>query len=290
MKTLLIIAGLLAAVLSGFGKIPEVSVTPTNLDLHDYAFSISTNAAQDGTGFHIIITAKTHNIPTNSSVNLEVVGDEEFSEDTGIPAMMGRAAPPVKVSLKRNERIWEADFMVPRQQLTDHGLFCLFAEGFDDETGGVIDAKTVTFYEIKIQEFVSPSIAFSQQPAPITRKDLIAMWQHDTNWISWMPTNWSAWYLADSNRMAQLAVSSTPHCYYMGTGKKSGYDYVAIVGGPQSFGEGSYTRVAVRGGELPIENRHPVSNDITVVTDVFSRLNSLQKNGKRLIYRNYDAA
>lgn len=282
MKTLLIITGLLAAVLSGFGQIPEVSVTPTNLDLHDYAFSISTNAAQDGTGFHVIITAKTHNIPTNSSVNLEVVGDEEFSDDTGIPPMMGRAAPPVKVLLKKNKRIWEADFMVPRQQLTDHGLFCLFAEGFDGETGGVIDAKTVTFYDIKIQEFVSPGIAFTQPPAPITQKDLIAMWQHDTNWISWMPTNWAAWYLADSNRMAQLAVSSTPHCYYMGTGKKSGHDYVAIVGGPHSYGMGSYQRVAVRGGELPIENRHPVSNTTTVVTNDFSGFNDFTKKWQEI--------
>lgn len=281
MKTFLIIAGLLVSVLSGLGQIPEVSVTPTNLDLRDYAFSISTNAAQDGTGFHVIITAKTRNIPTNSSVNLEVVAGEEFSEDTGIPASMGRASPAVKVSLKKSERRWEADFMVPRLQLTDHGLICLFAEGFDGETGGVIDAKTVTFYEIRIQEFVSPSIAVTQQPPPIGRKDLIAIWQNDTNWISWMPTNWASWYLADSNRMAQLAVSSTPHCYYMGTGQKSGYDYVTIVGGPHSFGEGSYTMVTVRAGELPIENRHPVSNTVPPV-DPFSGLTSFTNNWQEI--------
>ena len=272
----------LAAALSGFGQIPEVSVTPTNLDLHDYAFSISTHADQDGTGFHVIITAKTHDIPTNSSVNLEVVGDKEFSEDTGIPPIMGRAAPPVKVSLKKSKRIWEADFMVPRQQLSDRGLFCLFGEGYDGETGGVIDAKTVMFYDIKIQDFVSPSIVFAQHPAPITLKDLLAMWQHDTNWISWMPTNWAAWYLADSDRMAQLTINSTPHCYYMGTGNKSGNDYVAIVGGPNSAGMGSYQRVAVRGGELPIANRHSVSNTLTVVTDVFPGFNDFTKKWQEI--------
>ena len=279
MKTLSMVAGLLAAALSGFGQIPEVSVTPANLDLQDYAFTISTNAAQDGTSFHVIITAKSHNIPTNSSVNLEVVGDEEFSADIGIPPMMGRAAPPVKVSLKKSKRIWQADFMVPRQQLTDHGLFCLFAEGFDGETGGVIDAKAVTFYEIKIQDFVSPRAVVTSPAVPITRKDLLAMWQHDTNWISWMPTNWAAWYLADSNRMAQLAISSMSHCYYMGTGNQSGNDYVAIVGGPHTFGMGSYQRVTVRSGELPVENRHPVTD---LATDLFSGLNGHTNNWQEI--------
>jgi hypothetical protein len=269
MKTLLIIAGLLATAISGFGQIPSVVVTPTNLDLHDYAFAISTNAAQDGTGFHLIITAKTRDIPTNSSVNLEVGGDEEFSEDTGIPATMGRAAPPVKVSIKKNNRIWEADFVVPRQQLRDHGLFCLFGEAYDGETGGAIDPKTVTFYEIKIQEFVSPSIAFTQRQAPITRKDLIAMWQDDMNRINWLATN-------------QAFVISKPHYYYMGTGKKSGYDYIAIVGGPHSLGAGSYRRVAVRGGELPIENRYPVLTHTTFVPDPSLGLNSFTKQWQEI--------
>ena len=184
----------LAAVVSANGALTEVSVTPTNLNLHDYAFSVSTNAVPDGTSFHVIITAKSHDIPTNSSVNLEVVDDEEFSEDTGIPPSMGRAAPPVKVSLKKSKRVWEADFMVPPQQLTVHGLFCLFAEGFDGETGGIIDSKTVTFYDIKIQQFASPGMAVTQQRVPISRKDLLAKWQHDTNWISWMPSNSVAWF------------------------------------------------------------------------------------------------
>ena len=269
----------LGAIVSVNGALLEVSVTATNLDQPDYTFTITTNAAQGGTAFHVIITAKTHNIPTNSSVNLEVVGDQEFSADTGIPPMMGRAAPPVKVSLKKSKRIWQADFMVPRQQLTDHGLLCMFAEGFDDETGGVIDAKTVTFYEIKIREFVSPEKFFSQPLEPITRKDLLAMWQHDTTWISWMPTNWAAWYRADPNRMAQLAINSISHCYYMGTGNRSGYDYVAIVGGPHTFGKGSYQRVAVRGGELPIESRHPVTD---FATDDFSEMTGHTNNWQEI--------
>ena len=246
----------LAAVFSGYGALPEITVTLTNLDLHDYAFLISTNAAQEGTAFHVVITAKARDIPTNSSVNLEAVGDEMVLEDMGLPKEMGRAAPPVKVTLKKTKRVWEADFMVPRSQLEESRLYCLFAEGYDGETGGVIDEKTVTFYEIRIQDFVNPSMTF-RQLKPITQKELVAMWQHDTNWISWMPTNWAAWYSANSNRMAQLAVSSTPHYYYMGTGKKYGYDYVAKLRGG-SHGEGGYEWAVVRGGELPIENRHPI--------------------------------
>jgi hypothetical protein len=269
----------LAAVASANGALPEVSVTSTNLDLPDYTFTITTNAAEGGIAFHVIITAKTHNIPTNSSVNLEVVGDEEFSADIGNPPMMWRAAPPVRVSLKKSKRIWQADFIVPRQQLTYPGLFCLFAEGYDGETGGVIDAKTVTFYEIKIQDFVSPRAVVTSPAAPITPKDLLAMWQHDTNWISWMPTNWAAWYRADPNRMAQLAINSISHCYYMGTGNRSGYDYVAIVGGPHTFGKGSYQRVTVRGGELPIESRHPVTD---FATDDFSEMTGHTNNWQEI--------
>ena len=133
--------------------VPEVSVTPTNLaDLHDHAFLVSTNAVQDGTAFHVVITAKAHDIPTNSSVNLEGVVDWIVFEDMGKPKQMGRAAPPVKVTLKKTKRVWEADFMVPRLQLEQSRMFCLFAEGYDGETGRIIDEKTVTSmrFEFKI--------------------------------------------------------------------------------------------------------------------------------------------
>jgi hypothetical protein len=246
----------LATVFSGYGALPEVSVTPTNLNLHDYTFFVSTNSAQDGTAFHVVITAKTHDIPPNSSVNLEAVMDGIFFEDTGKPRQMGRAAPPIKVTLKKNPRVWEADFMVPRHQLEETRLFCLFAEGYDGETGGILDEKTVTFYEIRIQDFINPSMTF-WQPSPITRNDLVAMWKRDTNWMGSMPAGWA-----------------TPHYYYMGTGKISGYDYIAIAGGPHSAGGGSYISVAVRAGELPIDNRHSVSNTVTVVTGVFAGPNS----------------
>ena len=83
------------------------------------------------------------------------------------------------------------------------------------------------------------------------------MWQRDTNWMSSMSSNTVAWYSANSNRMAMAAVDFAPHYYYMGTGKKYGYDYVAKLYGGSHGGEG-YERAVVRGGELPIENRHPV--------------------------------
>ena len=50
---------------------------------------------------------------------------------------------------------------------------------------------------------------------------------------------------------------------------------VAIVGGPNNFGMGSYNRITVRGGELPVENRHPVT-DLT--TDDFSEMTGHTNN------------
>jgi hypothetical protein len=252
----------LAVVIPGFGAlVPEVEVTTTNLDLQNYSFLVSTNAAQDGLAFHVVITSKTRNIPANSSVNLEGVTDWDVFADMGKRRQMGRASPPVKVTLKKNKRVWEADFMLPRLQFQESRLFCLFAEGYDGETGGVIDEKTVTFYEIRIQDFVNPSMTF-YQPKPITREELIAMWKHETNWMSRMPTNEVAWYAANPDRMAQTSALRTPHYYYMGTGKKYGYDYVANLSGG-SHGQGGYGWSVVLSGELQIENRHPFSDSFS---------------------------
>lgn len=228
---------LLVAVFSGYGEVPEVSITPTNLDQHGYTFAISTNATQDGMAFHVVIISKTHDIPTNSSVNLQQ------EENWGELRQEGRAAPPVKVSLKKNKRVWEADFSVPSQQLLNPGLSCLFAEGYDGESGGMIDAKTVTYYYIRIQEFAGLRLAEGQVQI-ITWKDLLALGLAETNSVPGVYTNKITRY----------------HYYYMGTGTKDGYDYVAKMWGNLNSDGARMDLFRIRQGELQIEKRHRVVN------------------------------
>ena len=127
MHRLFVTLGLwLALVLSAHGMSMEVPVTTTNLDQSKYRFSISTNAATGGVSFHVIVTAKKEDIHANSEVGLSIVTHTKTG--TGEVHSIVRVKPEIPVRVKKDKRVWEADFTVSFELLEKPGLCFVFTE------------------------------------------------------------------------------------------------------------------------------------------------------------------
>ena len=142
----------LALALSGFAASVELHVTPKNLGEYKYVFLVSTNATQAGVAFRVSITAKTDDISSDSSADLKIV---THTNDGG--SSIVDLEPAIRVTLKKDTRVWKADFVVSHQLLKKPGLCLVFTE-FAHAT---IDGKSVampsaTFYEIQLGDFVKP--------------------------------------------------------------------------------------------------------------------------------------
>ena len=180
-----------ALVLSAYGVSTEIPVTPSNIDHYKYGFSISAKDTKDGMAFHVTITAKpgTNDIPSDSAADLKVVAHTPDGETT-IRAM----EPAIKVAVKNDKRIWEADFTILNELLKKSGLCFVFTE----IAHTTIDGKSVAmpsadFYEIKLRDF------FKLPPVdPLTQQQIderILNWRspfyvhrvekavHDESWL-----------------------------------------------------------------------------------------------------------
>lgn len=136
-------------VLSAHGLSVEIAVTPKRLDQGKYAFSISTNTTQDGMSFHVIITAKTGDIPSDSNVGLSIVTHWEPGGSQIMPEK-----PTIQVMLEKDNRTWEASFAVTRELLKKPGLCLVFTEYDGFVVNGKKHPNSATFYEIKLQDFL----------------------------------------------------------------------------------------------------------------------------------------
>jgi hypothetical protein len=130
----------------------EFSVTPTNLNLNRYAFSISNNAAQDEIAFHVTVSARSGDIPSDSTADFAIV---THSKDGGTSIQGVKNA--IRFTLKKGKRLWKTDFTVSHELLKTPGL-CFVFTGIAHAT---IDGKSVAmpsadFYEIKLKDFVKP--------------------------------------------------------------------------------------------------------------------------------------
>jgi hypothetical protein len=150
----------LALASSVYGFSMEVSVTPNSLDHGNYTFSVSTNETQDGVSFHVVVTAKTGGIPPNySSIGVCLVthrknGTSYGRSDWSSSSIRPFNKPAIPVTLKKDTRVWQADFTIPRQSLWRRDLCCVFSEVDSDTINGQSSpASSATFYEIKLQEF-----------------------------------------------------------------------------------------------------------------------------------------
>ncbi len=135
----------------------EIPVSPANLDTFSYTFSVSTNASKDGMAFHVTITSKQSGIYPDSDAYVGRVIHKKL--DNGDPAggSIGPAQPAIPVALRKEKRVWTADFTVSRELLKDPELHFVFSVlAHSTVNGKTIPMPSLTFYELRLQEFAKP--------------------------------------------------------------------------------------------------------------------------------------
>ncbi|MEO7298310.1 MAG: hypothetical protein ABI042_07005 [Verrucomicrobiota bacterium] len=144
---------LLGLILSAHGLSVEISVTPTNLDQYKYVFVISTNAAPNGVAFHVAITAKREDISSDSTAGLSIVTHK--NEGGNRTHSIEGVKPAIPVVLKKESRVWKADFTVSHDLLKKPGLCFVFTErAHANIDGKSVAMESADFYEIKLQDFL----------------------------------------------------------------------------------------------------------------------------------------
>lgn len=141
-------------ILSAHGMSVRIPITTNNLDQGRFVFAISTNSAANGIAFHVTITAKREDIPSDSQVDLWIV--TRTKEGGGTTTSGEEVKPAVPVALKRGSRVWAADFTVSNDLLKKPGLCFAFTEF----AHSIIDGKSVArpsadYYQIQLRDFVN---------------------------------------------------------------------------------------------------------------------------------------
>ncbi len=140
----------LGLMLSASGSSVEFPVTRTNLDQYKYLFSVSTNTTPDGVAFHVTVAAKAGEILSDSTAGLAIV------KHTNNSRSIEQVTPPTSIRLKKDKRVWEADFTVSGKLLKQPGLCFVFTE----TAHATVDGKSVAmpsedFYEVRLQDFLN---------------------------------------------------------------------------------------------------------------------------------------
>jgi hypothetical protein len=133
----------------------ERPITPNQLDQQNYKFAVSANTASNGVAFHVTITAKSGEIDPGSEADLAVVAHTKEGRGASSTTSIGPFAHSVPIAFKKDKRTWTADFTLPRESLKTPGLCFVFSEfAHAMENGKSVTMPSVTFYEIKLKEFV----------------------------------------------------------------------------------------------------------------------------------------
>jgi hypothetical protein len=143
----------LSLVSSAHGMGVEIPITPTNFDQYKYRFLISTNAATKGVAFPVTITAKKEDIHADSASSLSIVTHTQAGG--GSMHSIAGVKPEIPITMKKSERVWQADFTVSKELLENPG-FCFV---FTEIAHATIEGKSVAmpsadFYEIKLHDFL----------------------------------------------------------------------------------------------------------------------------------------
>jgi hypothetical protein len=156
MRHLLIIPAILfALVLSAHAANVELPVTPSQLDQHNYRFSVSANATNQSIAFHVVITAKIDEVAPDCEANLVVLNHPKDGRGPASGTGMTPFAPTVPIAFNKSKRAWTVDFTLPRESLKTPGLCFVFSElAHDTVNGQRVAMPSATFYEIKLKEFV----------------------------------------------------------------------------------------------------------------------------------------
>lgn len=134
----------------------ELPVTPTNLDTYSCTFSVSTNATRYGVAFHVTITNQQFDFYPDSTADVDLVIHKKLA-DGSLEGSVGPVTPAIPVALKKEKRLWTADFTVSRELLKNpdvHFVFGVLAHSTVD--GKVIPMPSITFYELRLQDFAKP--------------------------------------------------------------------------------------------------------------------------------------
>jgi len=156
MRQLLIIPSVLFAfILSAHATSVELPITPNQLDQQNYKFSVTTAATNDAVAFHVVITAKQSEILSDSEGNLAVVTHSKDAQGSRTGTEIKPFQPTVPIALNKDKHAWTVAFTVPRESLKTPGLCFIFSElGHSVAHGKPIAMPSITFYEIKLKEFV----------------------------------------------------------------------------------------------------------------------------------------
>ena len=139
----------------------EIRVSPTNLDSLLYSFSVSTNATARGVAFHVTITHKRFDIYPDSSAEIGTIEYKEITNNLSRPspkplkdATFKPLKPKVRVALKKEKRVWTANFTASRELLNNTNVcfvFSVFAQ--DPKTN---KTAPTDLYELKLHDFAMP--------------------------------------------------------------------------------------------------------------------------------------
>ena len=135
----------------------EHLVTRTNLDSYPYTFAVLTNATNGGVAFHVTITSKKSDIYPDSRVNVDRVIRRRGADGSLEGSSVGPVTPAIPVTLEKENRVWKADFTLPRELLADAGVCLVFSELTHSTVNGkVVAMPSTTFYELRLQDFTKP--------------------------------------------------------------------------------------------------------------------------------------
>jgi hypothetical protein len=141
----------------------ELPVTPTNLNSFFYTFTVSTNATHGGVAFHVTITDKRFDIYPESTAAVGTVTRKDITNavmrGSGVlkEASFAPLKPAVPVTLKKDKRIWSADFTASNKLLNNTNVFFVFGvPGSAKPKGETEPSSTQDLYEIKLQDFARP--------------------------------------------------------------------------------------------------------------------------------------
>jgi hypothetical protein len=156
MRQLLIIPSVLFAfILSAHATSVELPVTPNQLDQQNYKFAVTATPTNNAVAFHVVITAKQSEISSDSEGNLVVVTHTKDGQGSRTGTEIKPFQPTVPIAFNKDKHAWTADFTLPREALKTPGLCFLFSElAHSMFNGKPIAMPSITFYEIKLKDFV----------------------------------------------------------------------------------------------------------------------------------------
>lgn len=133
----------------------EIPITPTNLDAGGYVFAVVAKPTGSNVSFHVIITSKKEDIYPDSGAVVDIITREKLPN--GGLQISSEDVKSVKVTLEKGNRVWKADFIIPRELLKNPNLYFEYAElAHVMINGKITPMPSMTCYQMRLQDFAKP--------------------------------------------------------------------------------------------------------------------------------------